>query len=165
MALGAITVHAHDNAFVAFHALLIFVGGFLDLALHIAGFYGPQHAAQRIDALDAGARARFNLIGQMLDGVGAANRVYRVGHSAFVSQNLLGAKGEPGGLLRRQRQRFIERVGVQRLASAEHGCERLDGYAHNIIFRLLCRERRAGGLRMEAQHHRARVASAKAVAH
>ena len=145
--------------------MLVFVGRFLDLALHIPRFYGAQHTAQRVDLLDAGAGSGLDLIRQMLDGIGAADGVHRIGDSALVGQDLLGAQSEASGILHGQRQGFVKCVGVQRLTSAQHRCERLDRHAHDIILRLLRRKRRAGGLCMEAQHHRARVASAEAIAH
>ena len=69
--------------------MLIFVRRFLDLALHITGFYGTQHSAKCIDALDAGVSPGFDLIGQMLNGIGAAHGVHCIGHSALVGQDLL----------------------------------------------------------------------------
>src|SRR5207302_4365412 len=45
LTLGAVTVHAYDDTFVAFDALLIFVGRLLDLPLHIPRFYSAQHTA------------------------------------------------------------------------------------------------------------------------
>ena len=38
-------------------------------------------------------------------------------------------------------QGFIERLGVQRLATAEHSSQRLNGHADNIVFGLLRSER------------------------
>src|SRR5437879_3151371 len=35
LALGAITVHAHDNALVEIHTLVVFVDGFLDFELTV----------------------------------------------------------------------------------------------------------------------------------
>ena len=40
-----------------------------------------------------------------------------------------------------QRQRFIQRIRVQRLAASQHRGQRLYGDAHDIIFRLLGGER------------------------
>jgi hypothetical protein len=42
-------------------------------------------------------------------------------------------------MLRWKRERFIERVRVQRLGSAEHGGQRLYGNSNNVVVRLLCR--------------------------
>src|SRR5580704_17191782 len=81
LVFGAIAVHAHDDTFVLFDALLIFIGRFLDLALDVTALDRAKHAAQSVDAFDAFARARFDLVGQVLDGIGAADRIYRIGHA------------------------------------------------------------------------------------
>ncbi len=54
---------------------------------------------------------------------------------------------------------------MQRLRPAEHRGERLDGGAHDVVERLLRGEADAGGLRVEAHLHGARVARAEGVAH
>ena len=79
--------------------------------------------------------------------------------------DLLRAQSDQRGVFGRQRQSFVERICVQRLAPAEHGRERLNGHAHDVVFGLLCRERRAGRLRVKAQQQRARVARSKPLAH
>ena len=66
--------------------------------------------------------------------------------------DLLRAQGEARRRFGRQRQRLVQRVGVQALRAAEHGGERLDGRADDVDFRLLRRQGRAGGLRVEAEH-------------
>ena len=55
-------------------------------------------------------------------------------------------------------QGLVHRVGVQRLAAAQDGGERLHGDAHDVVLRLLGGQRAARGLGVEAQHQRARVA-------
>ena len=57
------------------------------------------------------------------------------------------------------------RVGVQRLAAAEHGGQRLHGHADDVVLGLLGGERATRGLGVEAQHQRARIAGSEAVAH
>ncbi len=51
-----------------------------------------------------------------------------------------------------KRQRFIKAVGVQALCAAEHRGQRLNGYANDVVLRLLCRQRRTAGLRVEPEH-------------
>ena len=53
------------------------------------------------------------------------------------AQNLLRSQREHGGIFGGQGERFVEPVGVQRLAPAEHGGQGLDCDADDIIFRLL----------------------------
>ena len=64
-----------------------------------------------------------------------------------------------------QRQRLIERVCVQRLRSAEHRRERLNGGSDNVVIRLLRRERAAGGLRVEATHPGSGICRPEALFH
>ena len=64
-----------------------------------------------------------------------------------------------------QPQRLVARVGVQRLRAAQHRRQRLQRHAHDVVLRLLRRQRRAAGLRVEAQLQRIRVLRAKAIAH
>ena len=47
-------------------------------------------------------------------------RVDGRGQVGLVREHLLGAQGQPGRLLRRQRDRLVVGVGVQRLGAAEH---------------------------------------------
>ena len=54
---------------------------------------------------------------------------------------------------------------MQRLHAAHHAGQRLDRDTHDVVDRLLRGERNAGGLRMRAQHHRARVLRAEALLH
>ena len=67
--------------------------------------------------------------------------------------------------LARQRERLVERVRVQRLRPAAHGRERLDRDADDVVLRLLRGQRRAAGLRVEAQRERLRVRRAEALGH
>ena len=79
-------------------------------------------------------RARFDFVGQFFDGVGAADRVHGVGDAGFVGDDLLRAQGEQRGVLGGKGERFVERIRVQGLAAAEHGGQRLNGYAHDVVF-------------------------------
>ena len=104
------------------------------------------------------------LVGERLDVPGAAERVGDVGDAGLLHQHLLRAQRDLGGLLRRQREHLVEGVGVQRVGAAEHGGERLDGCAHDVVVRLLRGERNAGRLGVEPQPLRALVGGAVHVA-
>ena len=79
--------------------------------------------------------------------------------------DLLGSKRDACGMFGRQRERFVQRVGVQRLRPAQHGRQRLKRHAHDIVVRLLRRQRAAGRLRMEAKDRRARIPAVEALGH
>ena len=59
-------------------------------------------------------------IGQPFDVFAAAHRVGRIGDAGFIRDDLLGAQRDARGLLGGQRQRFVARVGVQRLRAAQY---------------------------------------------
>ena len=69
----------------------------------------------------------------------------------LLGDDLLGAQGEPHRVFGRERQRFVEGVGVQALGSAQHTRQRLDGDAHQVDLGLLGRERDPGRLGVESQ--------------
>ena len=99
----------------------------------------------------------FDLVGQRLDEVGAGEGVDGVGGAGLVGEHLLGAQGDPGRALGRQRQRLVEAVGVQRLGAAADGGEALQGDADDVDLGLLGLQRDAAGLGVEADLHRVRV--------
>ena len=68
-------------------------------------------------------------------------------------------------MLGRQRQRLVERVRVQRLRAAGDRRQRLDRDTDDVVLGLLRRQRRAAGLRVEAQRERLRVRRAEPLAH
>src|SRR6267378_9207 len=86
-------------------------------------------------------------------------------YAGFVGEDLLGAEGDERGVFSGQGERFVHGIGVEGLAAAENGGEGLNRDADDVVFRLLCGERRAGGLRVEAQHQRARIFCAEAIHH
>ncbi|MCY1227897.1 hypothetical protein D9M72_401880 [compost metagenome] len=65
--------------------------------------------------------------------------------------------GDAGGKLRRQRDRLVERIGVQRLGATESGGHRLEGRADDVVVGILLLQRDARGLAMGAQHQRRRL--------
>ena len=83
----------------------------------------------------------------------------------LVRDDLLRPQRDARRVLGRQRQRFVPPVGVQRLRAAEHGRQRLQRHAHDVVVGLLRGERGARGLRVEAQLQRPRVGGAEALAH
>ena len=141
------------------------VGGVLDLPLEEALLDRGDGAAERVD-LRRSARGR---------GPGSPPSRPRRGCEPpsgsatsatprLVRDHLLRPQGQPRGLLRRQGEGLVLRVGVQRLRPAEHRGERLQGDAHDVDVGLLRRQRRARRLRVEAQLPGARVLRAEAVA-
>ena len=96
---------------------------------------------------------------------GAAARVDGIGDAGLACNHLLRSKCQPRGFLGRQRQRFITPVAMQRLRAAQHGRQRLECNADDVVVWLLGGQRAAGRLRVEAQLLGAGVRRAEAVAH
>src|SRR5207245_5085853 len=96
-------------------------------------------------------RAFFDFVGEMLNGVGAGDRVEGVGDAGFMREDLLGAESDQGGVFGGQCESFVERICVQGLAAAKNGSESLNRDPDDVVLRLLRSEGRAGSLRVEAQ--------------
>src|SRR5207247_9711908 len=102
-----------------------------DLTLHKALLDRLDGAADLVDALDQLARRRLELVRQRLDEVGAAERVGRVRSARLVREHLLRAKGDLRRALRRERQRLVEGVRVDRLRTAGHSGQGLNRYPYD----------------------------------
>src|SRR5579862_4577334 len=68
-------------------------------------------------------------------------------------------------MLRRQRESLVEGVRVQALRTAGDRGQRLHRDAHDVVLGLLRGQRRASGLRVEAEGERARIGGSELVAH
>src|SRR5260370_2678133 len=101
----------------------------------------------------------------MVYSVGGGCGVIGVGDGGFMGDDLMGAQGDERGVFRGTRESFIKGVGVQGLAAAENGSERLNSDADDVVLRLLRGKGGAGSLHMEAQKQRAWIARAEALAH
>src|SRR6202171_2211300 len=156
-------VDAHDDARFRLETLLVAVCGLLDLALHEAN--GADGAAEAVDLGDVGFGLLFDPAGHGFHRVGTSQRVRGVGDAGLVTEHLLGAERDTHGGLGRQRQGFVHRVRVQRLAAAEDSGQGLHGHPHDVVLGLLGGERAARRLRVEAQHGGARVPGPEALRH
>ncbi len=88
-----------------------------------------------------------------------------MGCTALKSDDLLGPQGDLYRFFSRQRQHFVHRIRMQRLGPAENSGQRLQGCAHNIIFRFLRRKTAPRRLGMKAHLPGARVLSPKTLLH
>jgi hypothetical protein len=108
-------------------------GGFLDAQLRDPGPDGFGHAAERLDLFDVSPSAARELVGEALDIERAAPRIDHPRGPGFLLQEQLGVARDPGGKIRRQRQRLVERIGMQRLGVALGRRHRLDRGAHHVV--------------------------------
>jgi hypothetical protein len=122
-------------------------------------------AAHAVDPLEVRAGTLLDLVGQRLDEVRAAERVGDVRGARLPGDDLLRPQRDLHRALGRERERLVEGVRVQRLGAAQDRGERLEGRAHDVVLRLLGRQRRAAGLRVEPEHEAPRVRRPEALAH
>ena len=152
--LGLELVHAHDHFLAAVDAGLAARRGLLDAHLGHAGLDRLGHAAQRLDLVDQLARLGDQAGGQRFDVVAAGQRIDDLGDAGLVLEDELGVARDARGGGRRQRDRLVERIGVQRLRAAQHRRHRLVGGADHVVVGVLLGERHARGLAVRAQRQR-----------
>ena len=143
LALVHEAVDSHDRLLARLDAQLRLEGLLLDALLHPARLDRRDRAAQLVDLGDQPLRLFLQRVGQLLDVVRAAERIGRGRDAGLGREDLLGAERKGRRLLGRQRERLVERVRVQRLAAAGGGGERLQRHPHDVVQRLLGRQRRA----------------------
>ena len=150
----------------ALDRLLEAVGALGDLALREALLDRLDHAAHAIDGVEVvpAPRASMSRVSRSTKYEPPSGST-TLAHAALVRDDLLRAQRQRRGLGGRQRQRLVERVGVQRVGAAEHRGQRLQRGPHDVVVGLLRGQRHAGGLGVEAQLPRALVLRAEAVAH
>ncbi len=149
-----IFVDADHGLYAGIDARLRLGRGFLDPHFGDAGLDRLGHAAERFDFLDMVPGFLGEIVGQPLDVIGAAPRIDDAGRAGFLLQHDLGVARDARRIVGRQRQRLVERIGVQRLGLALGRRHRLDHGAGDVVVDVLRGERPAGGLRMRAQHQR-----------
>ena len=114
-------VYADYDLFFSFDGSLIVVGGLLDFSLDKTAFDRSKHASHGVDFFQISEGACFDFVGQAFDGIGACDRVDGIGDTGFVGDDLLRAQGDQGGVFGGERERFVERVGVERVGAAKRG--------------------------------------------
>ena len=152
--LRRVAVDADHRLLAGVDARLGARGRLLDAPLRQAELDRLGHAAERLDFVDMRARARREVGGQPLDVIGAAPRIDDARRAALLDQEQLGVAGDAGRERRRQRQRLVERVGVQRLGVSLRRRHRLDLGADDVVERVLRGQRPARSLAMGAQRQR-----------
>ena len=156
-------VDADDHVLAAVHARLPPRRRFLDAQLGNAGFDRLGHAAHRFHFIDDRFGMRCQRMRQRLHVIGTTQRIDHMGDLRLVLEDELRVARDAGGELRRQRDGFVQRIGVQRLRAAQHRRQRLDRGAHDVVVGILFGQRHAGCLAMRAQHQRVRLLRAEFV--
>ena len=84
-----------DSLSAAVDLLLDVVSRVLNFLLDETLFNGREHAAQRIDLFDVATSSSLNFIGEAFNRIRPGERIHGLGGAGFVSDNLLGAQGDP----------------------------------------------------------------------
>ena len=147
-----VLVDPDDHRLALIDARLLCRSSLFDQRLGLAGGDIGGHPARRIDLGDQFARLVHQRGGQRLDIIRPAQRIGDAGDAGFLLNHQLRVAGNPRGKIGRQRDRFIERVGVKRLGATEHRGQRLDRGADDVVIRVLLLQAHTGGLAMGAQH-------------
>src|SRR5262245_20109398 len=97
--------------------------------------------------------------------MGASDWIHRVRDAALIGNDLLRPQRDARRFFRRQGQRLVAPVAMERLRAAAYGGHRLAGAAHMVVVWRTCGERAGPGLGAKARLTRARVGGAEPVAH
>jgi hypothetical protein len=148
-------VDADDDVLAPVDPCLPAGGGFLDPHLRQSLLDRLGHAAQRLHFGDQFPGLLGKVSGQLLDIIGAAERIDDIGDAGLVRQDQLRVPRDTGREFRRQRDRLVERIGVQRLGAAEHCRHCLERGADHVVVRVLLGQRHARCLAVSPKHLRA----------
>ena len=151
-----VAVHADEHALAALDLLLVAKGGLLDLGLDEALLDRRDRAAELVDAPDQlRARCSSSSVSASMKYAPPSGSAVSV-LPASCARSCCVRSAIRRRALRRQRERLVEAVRVDRLRAAADRRERLDRDPHDVVLRLLRRERRPARLRVEAKRERAR---------
>src|SRR4051794_28651079 len=114
-----IAIDTDDDLLAVLDFALGTVGRLLDLALLEAAVDGPDRATHRVDLREIVVRRVLELVGEALHVIAAGEGIRGGRDSRLVRDDLLRPQRKARGRLRRQRERFVARVGMQALGSAE----------------------------------------------
>jgi hypothetical protein len=122
-------IDPYNDTLLGFDCPLKAIGTLLNLPLNITALNGGQGTPQSVDTLQVITRAGLNFVGEFLHVVAAGQRIYRVGNTALVSDDLLRAQRNLNRLLCGQSQRLIHTIGMQALRPSQNSRQGLDGDA------------------------------------
>ena len=118
-------------------------GGLLDTEFRQRRLDCPRHSADFLDLADVGPGFRRQFVRQPLDIERPAPRIDHARGAGLALQDDLRIAGDPGREVRRQCQRLVKRIGVQRLRAALRRRHRLDRGARDVVEYVLRGERPA----------------------
>src|SRR3954447_9923961 len=122
-----VAVHADDDTVAGVELALEAIRRVCDLPLRIALADRPDHPAASVDLVEVAPDLTLDPVRERFDEPAAAERVDGVRDPGLLGEDLLLPERQSRGPRGRHRERLVVRVGVERLAAAEDGGERLDG--------------------------------------
>ena len=155
-----ILVHADHGLLTGVDARLGLCRRFFDTQLGNTGFNGLGHAAIFLDLGHQGTGLGGQFLRQALDIMRAAPRVDDLGQTGFGLCQNLGVTGNTRREIGRQSQRFIQRVGVQRLGLTTGGGHAFDHGARHVVEHVLRGQRPARRLAVGTKRQRLRILAA-----
>jgi hypothetical protein len=98
---------------------------------------GLGHSSKSLDLLDNLQSFIVELISERLHHIGSSPRVNDLSNSGLLLQYDLGVSGNTRREHRRQSERLVERVRVQRLSATKHGAQRFYCGTDNVVVGIL----------------------------
>ena len=132
-------VHADDDILATIDAGLLLGSSFFNAQLGHPALDRFGHAAQLIDLGNQLPRFGCHIVCEALHHVGPPPRIDHLPDPGLLLKHKLGVAGYPCRKIRRQSDRFIECVGVQRLGATKHCRHRLDSGANDVVIGILLR--------------------------
>ena len=147
----AVLVDANDRLLAGVDAGLCAGRRFFDSHLGNAGLNRLGHAAQFFHFADVAPGSLGQIVRQTFDIVAATPRIDHVAGIGFLLNEQLRVAGDAGRKIGRQRERLVQRVGVQRLRVAVRGGHRFEASADDVVVDVLRRQTPAAGLAVRPQ--------------
>src|SRR5207245_8175616 len=117
--------HAYDDRLARLDGSLLRVGALRDGLLEEAVLDGARGTTHPLDLTDQRPRLALDPLGQRLYIPAPPGGIDDLGHAGLVGENLLGPQRERSALLRGQRQRLVDCVGVVWLGGVRLSSNRL----------------------------------------
>ena len=96
------SVDTDDDALARVNGALVQVGLFIQLAAQPAGLQRPESSTLLLDLGEVGPGLCFEVVGEPLYEVRPSERIGRTCDAGFEGEDLLRAKGDPNGVVRRE---------------------------------------------------------------
>ena len=155
--LEPIFVNPHNNLITAINiGLPLRRCLFYSELWHAAG-NGLGHTAHLINFLDKRPSLIRKISSQFFHVIRTRQGIDHIGDARFFLQNQLGVSSDTRRKFRRQRNRFIKRIGMQRLRPPQNRAHRLISGAYHVVIGVLFLQADPRGLTVRAQHFRAWV--------